>query len=43
MHKYAQIFSTIFIDARDQQEYRARQIEPESLETLRITFEGATA
>jgi hypothetical protein len=43
IHQFAQPHPLISIDARKRQEYRARQIEPRSLETLRLTFEGVAA
>jgi hypothetical protein len=43
MHKFAQHYAPIFIDAQVKREYRARQIEPKSLETLRLSFEGGAA
>jgi hypothetical protein len=43
MHKFAQAHLPISIDARNRQEYLPRQIEPKSLETLRLSFEGVAA
>src|SRR6266849_2925688 len=43
VHTFAQSFRQNSIDCLKQNEYLARQIEPGSLRTLRVSFEGAAA
>jgi len=41
VHRFAQVFDQNLIDAENEKDYLARQIEPGSLRTLRISLEGA--
>jgi hypothetical protein len=43
MHRFAQSFDQNLIDVLERNFYRARQIEPGSLKTLRLSFEDAAA
>jgi hypothetical protein len=43
MHKFAQIFSAISVDAFSVRVYLAHQIEPGSLKTSRLNLEGAAS
>ena len=43
VHTFAQSLQQNSIDGLKQNEYRSRQIEPGSLKTLRVSFEGAAA
>jgi hypothetical protein len=43
MHKFAQGFLQNPIDAANRSAYLPFQIEPKSLETLRLSLEGASA
>jgi hypothetical protein len=43
INSFAQTFPPISIDAKGRCDYRASQIEPKSLETLRLKLEDAAA
>jgi hypothetical protein len=43
MHSFPQVALPISIDAPRRRDYLHAQIEPKSLKTLRLSFEGAAA